>query len=490
MLIGGINLPQNSSLKINAALNVIKQCCTIIFPLITFPYIYRVLGSDGFGKYSFSMSVCTYFILLAGLGINTYAIREGSKIRDNKIKLSQLSNELLSINILSSIVSYLLLLFVLIFNEKVFNYRLYIIILSLSISFITLGTDWINSIFEDYFYITIRYIIIQIIALVLMFVFVRNSNDVYKYCLIVLFASYGGNLFNIFYVRKYVKIRPTLNINIKKHIKPLLILFAGALAVTIYVTADITMLGFYYDDSEVGKYSFASKIYSIIKQLINAIVIVAIPRLAYLHANKNSSKEYINKLFSAISCLTFPICAGLFCLSDTVLVIAGGSECLDASNSLKILSFSIVFALYASVISNCILVVNNMEKEFLISTIISAVINISLNLFVLPILGILGAAITTLISELVNLIAQYLYARKRVDIQVNLKNIFIYIMGSFVIVIICCVFSYAIESYYLRFILAFSISVCSYFLILVLFKDELCLSVIKFANKVFHKLIR
>ena len=94
---------RQKSLGVNALLNGIKQCCSIIFPLITFPYISRVLGSDGYGKYSFSSSVTSYFILLAALGIYTYAIREGAKIRDNQKSINQFCSQVFSINVCSSV---------------------------------------------------------------------------------------------------------------------------------------------------------------------------------------------------------------------------------------------------------------------------------------------------------------------------------------------------------------------------------------------------
>lgn len=140
------------SIKVNAILNVTKQLCKVVFPLITMPYVTRVLQASGYGKYNFSSSIVSYFILLAGLGISDYAIREGARIRDNKKKFQIFSEEVFTINILSTIASYMILFVFLLFSKKLLDYRLLIIVQSMSIILNTIGCDWINSVYEDYFY--------------------------------------------------------------------------------------------------------------------------------------------------------------------------------------------------------------------------------------------------------------------------------------------------------------------------------------------------
>ena len=237
---------KNNSLKFNAILNSIRQCCAIIFPLITFPYISRVLGSEGYGKYSYANSITQYFILAATLGVSTYATREGAKIRDDENRIKTFSNEIFTINCITTLISFSLLSLLIIFNSKINNYAGIILIQSLNMVFATVGADWVNNIYEDFLYITVRYIVIQCLALMCMFVFVRNSGDIYPYALITVLATAGGYIMNIFYIRKYVKLRVTKHPHILKHIKPMLMLFANSVAILIYVSADITMLGFFY----------------------------------------------------------------------------------------------------------------------------------------------------------------------------------------------------------------------------------------------------
>lgn len=157
------------SLRLNALLNSLRSILNILFPIITFPYVSHVLQVRGIGIYNFSNSIVSYFLLIAGLGINTYAVREGAKLRDNQIKISRFASEVFTINIYSTIISYLLLLLCLFIFSKLHNYLSCILIFSIQIFFTTIGTEWVYQIYEDYSYITLRSILFQILSIILLF---------------------------------------------------------------------------------------------------------------------------------------------------------------------------------------------------------------------------------------------------------------------------------------------------------------------------------
>lgn len=159
---------------LNAFLNGLRSVLNLIFPLITFPYISRVLSVNGIGIYNFSNTYIGYFILIAGLGIATYAVREGAKYRDNKEQIEEFSSEVFSINILATVIAYILLLLSLVIFKNLNNYVACILIFSIQILFTTLGTEWIYTIYEDYTYITIRSIIFKILSIILLFIFVKD----------------------------------------------------------------------------------------------------------------------------------------------------------------------------------------------------------------------------------------------------------------------------------------------------------------------------
>ena len=171
---------KNNSIIKNTFVYTIRILSSMLFPIITFPYISRVLSPDGVGKYNFSTSVISYFSLLAGLGISTYAIREGAKVRDNRQKLEKIAQELFTINIISAITSYVLFLVVSNIIPKFREDRSLLLILSLTLPLSMFGTEWFFSLYEDYFYITIRSVSFQFVSLILMLLFVKNQGDIGK----------------------------------------------------------------------------------------------------------------------------------------------------------------------------------------------------------------------------------------------------------------------------------------------------------------------
>lgn len=471
---------KQKSLGVNAILNGIKQCCSIIFPLITFPYISRVLGSVGYGKYSFSYSVTNYFILLAALGIYTYAIREGAKIREDKKKLNKFCSQVFSINVCSAVISLLLLSMMAIFLPKFSGYNAYIFIQSTAIIMTVIGTDWVNGIFEDYFYITVRYIAVQCVCLIAMFVFVREPGDVIPYCIISVLATNGGNLINVFYVRKYAKIRFTFDMDLKRHLMPLLILFVNSIAISIYVNSDITMLGFFESDTQVGVYSFASKIYNLLKQLINAVIVVSVPRISYIIKNRPEEyRKFLNRIFSGLNVVLLPIVIGMFFMSDSMILIAGGEQYISGDTSLKILSAATLFAIYASLFTNCVLIVNRQEKFCLKATIVSAIVNVGLNFILMPSLGMIGAAITTVIAELINCFMQIRFSLpffdwKKLELRTNVSCI----CGSIFIGIICVLCNCFINGYLMKMTCAILLSTLVYGITLIVLKNPCVLAII------------
>ena len=282
------------SLRKNAVLSAGQKLLSIVFPLITFPYISRVLRVEDIGKINFANSIVSYFVLLSSLGILNYATREGARIRDNKEKFNQFCKEIFTINILSTCVAYVALVVACLVSSKIRSYEILILIQSFSIIGGTIGINWIYTIEEDYLYITIRTLIVQVISVVLMLTMVKIESDYLIYVALSTFATVGANIFNFFHARKYVKIGLTTRLNLKKHLKPILIIFASTIAVTIYVDSDTTLLGFLNSEYCVGLYSRSSKIYTLIKQMVAAMVVVALPNLSNI-SESIQIEEYINK---------------------------------------------------------------------------------------------------------------------------------------------------------------------------------------------------
>lgn len=403
------------SIKWNTLIYSIKILTSTLFPLITFPYISRVLLPEEVGRYNFSSAVVSYFSVFAALGITTYAIKEGAKVRDNKNEIAVLSQELYSINIASTLATLFVFVLSIVVIPKFRDYVVLLLILSSGIPLTTIGTEWIFNVFEDYDYITLRSVIFQILSLILMFVFVKSPDDVEVYALITVVSSAGNNIFNYRRANRYFKHKFVITKRMKNHIIPIVILFASALASQIYVNLDTTLIGFLSSDYSVGIYSAAAKIYNVLRNVLMAAITVLTPRMAqcflrdegniaYMKLLNNSAVDYI--------ALVIPAGFGVLCIAKDAIYVISGEEYLQATSSLMILSIALIFSLLGSFIANEVLIISNQENKILCATIIGAMLNFCGNLVAIPRAGIIGAAITTVISEMVVFFLQLYYARE------------------------------------------------------------------------------
>ena len=462
------------SVKANAILNFLKTTILLIFPLITFPYISRILGVELLGRYNYSYSIVSYFILFAGLGISTYAVREGSKIRDNKQLFQEFATEIFSINFYSSLLSFVLLYLSMFFIKELCLYKFEIIILSFEVIIVFLNLDWLFSIFEDFFVITIRSIVINIISVILIFIFVKSRDDLLVYLSIVSFTKVITNVYNYYFSRKIIKLHISFRLRLKKHIKPILIIFSTSIAITIYMNSDITMLGLLTNDYYVGLYSMASKIYSIFKNLLVSILVVMIPRFSIL-SEKNDNAElckYFKKVFNILLTLLFPSILGMIFFSKEVIMFIGGVDYVNSVFTFQILLIAAIFSLFSYLYTQCIIIPMRMEKYFFIATIISACVNLLLNFLLIPIWQDKAAAFTTLISEIIVFLIMYFISQKKVKIKNNLKYILYIFFGSILVLSVCVLIKKFFNNDSLVFLLSVFSSICVYIFYLFFTKNK------------------
>lgn len=460
----------------NIIYNEIKVVSRIAFPLITFSYASRILHAENIGKVNFSSSFVNYFNLIASLGLSTYAIRECSRLNNEQEKFDETASQLFSINICTMLFSYLLLGFALLVSSSIRGYGLLILIYSINIFFSIIGTDWINAAKEDFKYISIRTLLFQILSLFLILTMVRGEEDYLKFACISVLGASGSNVINIFYRRRYCKIHFTFHMDLKKHMKPILLLFSLVLAQSVLNNLDITMIGFIINDQAVGYYSTAVKIYTIIEQLVSSISLVLLPQLTYQIYKKNYNKvnALLHKSLNFIVTLGMPCATGLFMLSKEILTLACGPEYSEAAQSLSILSLAMVVNLIGgSFWGNLILLPYGREAQFMVACLVSALINGIANYILIPVMGINGAALTTLFSMfIILLICRF---RKSTDIKIGYKltDFFPVFIGCIMIVAVCTVWKNLIANYIIRIIICIFQSCLIYVLILYLGKNEI-----------------
>lgn len=475
---------QQKSIGVNAGLNMMKTLWQVIFPLITFPYVSRTLHVENIGIYNFCQSIIAYFSLAAGLGISTYAVREGAKYRNDKEKISTFASEMFSINMDSTLISYLALVISVLFIPKFNQYATIIAILSVSILFTTIGCEWIFQIYEEYGYLTICSIAFQCLSLILLIAFVKDSDDLLKYATITTISSSGMNMINAALVKKYCKISIVFNKRIIKHLRPVLVLFATSVATTIYTNADITMLGIFAGNKSTGLYSVSAKIYNIIKQLLAALIIVSIPRLSsYLGQKKKDEFERMaNQILNALVTLVVPAVIGVASISKNVILLISGREYIDASISLTILSVALFFSIFSWFYTSCVLIPCRMENKVLIATVLAAVTNIGLNFVLIPYFQQNAAAATTVIAEVISLLVTWWYGKKHFRVIVLKKDVLSVVIGCIGVWAVCAFFENKISSVMIFTVVSIVGSIFCYFGVLLLMKNQsvkLIVSVLK-----------
>lgn len=453
----------------------------IIFPILTYPYVSRVLQAENIGKVNYAASIVSYFLLFAMLGITVYATREGAQIRDNKIEFTKFVSEVYSINLFTGAISMLLLFTTICIFHQFDNYKNIIVLLSLEIPLSVLGADWINSIFEDYTYITVRTIGFQLLALIFMFLLVREQQDYMQYAFCTLISGYGAGIVNIFYTKKFCKRNITYKLNLQKHFKPIILLFATNLASLIYSNSDITMLGIITTDYNVGIYSTASKVYNIFKQLLFSIVVVCLPRFSNMLAS-NDKKQYVNyakKIYQLVFMLAVPLVGGIFCLSDAIIDVIAGEGYYDSVITLRILCFAIFFAILGYFNMQLVLLPAKRDKIILHSTLIAAIVNVIANLFLIPTLLENGAAFTTVCAELIVFILTRHKIKDIILLKIEKKIFLQTIVSATIMYVIIEIMTIIIVNSILRLAVCFVVGIITYFFSMILLKNELAIDSLK-----------
>lgn len=482
---------RKKSLGVNALLNGLRSALNLIFPLITFPYVSRVLSVDGMGIYNFSNTYVNYFVLIAGLGVSTYAVREGAKYRDNEELISEFASQVFTINMISTLVAYVLLIGSLLIFSNLRNYVTCILVFSLQLFFTTIGTEWLYTIYEEYEYITIRSIAFKIISIILLFLLVHSPNDYLWYAAITVFAGVGANILNYIHAKSFCNIKLVKDTNWKYHLKPILIIFASAVAVTLYVSSDTTILGLLKNDYAVGIYGVAVKIYTIVSGLISGLLVVTIPRLAML-IGKRRVREYnrvLQEVINSLSILGLPAAVGLVMLSKEVILIIAGKKYLDGILSLQIITWALIFSNYSTIFNQCVLIPLKRESKALRNTVITGLINVGLNFIFIPIWSYDGTALSTVIAEFMVMFLNGWSARDYVGPILKSKRTFKSIIDSIIgcvgIGIVCVLLKIGVSSLVLRTVSSVILSIAMYGAILIFLKNEIAM---EYLNKIIERL--
>lgn len=420
----------------NYLYNSIYQLLAIIIPIITIPYVSRVLGAEGMGIYGYTSSVAQFFYVLGMFGINSYGSREIAYIRNNKEDLTRRFWNIWFLQLATGAIGLIIYLIIIIYFN-VLNYKiafLFQVPLLLNAIF---DISWFFIAIEDFKKTVTRNIVIKIIGLILIFMFVKNSNDVYKYIFINSSVIFIGSLTLWPFLKGYVTKIKLKNINLSSYIKGAFLMLIPQLAIQIYTSLDRTVIGNLSDVSQVGYYDQSQKIARIALAVVTSLSVVLMPRIANMHARNEKEKveEYIIKSVNFTLASSIFIMAVIIGTSKNFVPWFFGKEFTIIVPYMMLTSFIVLFIALGGVFANQYTLPTNKNKEYIIPLLLASIINVSLNFILVPKYKALGGVISIVITELVVCLLRIILVRKYLNIKKIFKNTYVYFLSGFAVAI-------------------------------------------------------
>lgn len=399
------------SVKKNYLYNLLYQMTSVLLPVLTIPYVSRVLSADGIGINTVTYANTQYFILLGSLGISIYATKKIATIREKKDKLKKTFWEIFSIQFTGCILAYMVFALTLGQSHK---YGIFYMLQGFYILAAAVDISWYFLGIENFKNASLRSFFAKIISVILIFIFVKTRDDLWKYILINAGTMFVGQLIMWFYVGKdMLKVKEIGKLKIAMHIMPILALFVPQIATQVYTVLDKTMIDLFKGAVEAGYYDQSQKIVRILLSVVTSLGIVMLPRIANLFSKDdlNEVKKSLRKAFVVISFLSIPITFGLIGISDKFVPILFGNEFLSVIPLTKISPVLVIIIGLGNVFGTQYLLAIGKNKEYTASVCIGALVNFCFNLLLIPRFAAMGAVIATVSAELSIALIQFWFAR-------------------------------------------------------------------------------
>ncbi len=476
------------SVKTNYILNLINTGTQIIFPLLTFPYASRIMEPDGIGTTNFFSSIISYITIFTCLGIPTYAVREVARHRSNPFNTNKITVEIILLHLLLTLIGYLAVGLLCISITDIKNNIPLFLILSSSILFTTLGCEWFYLGVEDFTYVTIRGIIVKLLSIVFLFIFVKTKDDILLYGIYTVFVTVGGNIFNFLRLKKHVNLKGIniKTINIKRHIKPTLSVFAFTVINSFFLLLNPLILGFSRNTTEVGYFTTSTKLLDILLKFSYCLGVVMMPRIANLIA-ENKIDEFRKlslKAYNYTLATNIPLGICLFMLSPYLTKILAGELFTPSIESTQIISPIILLVGICNVIGYQILYPIGKLKIVIFSIGVGILIDIILNLLLISTMGYIGTSIAFLCAEISSTFTMIFLGKKILPFNLRNPNSLTYIYAGIIMIVIMFVIQDIVQTNdILMLILMGGIGILCYTCILILRKDEFVISILNWIKR-------
>lgn len=479
------------SLFKNSIYKALLSFANIVIPIIIGPYITKLLNVELYGAYNKVYAEFQVFLIFATFGIYTFGVREISKIRDNKEKLSELFSNLFLLGIITNTITGIVYVIYSIISSNGVTQHIYLVFVIQIVANI-FYVEFLNEALENYRFITIKTLIVKILYLVLLLTCVKKPDDIIIYSIIISGIVFLNNIISYIYVRKHIPFS-FKNMHFAKYVKPLFLVLIITNVEILYSQLDRIMLGKFVNDVSVTMYYIPYYLISTLASIPYAIINVSIPRLSYMVEVKGK-QDYEMALNTAITSVLFiilPMCAGVAILAKEVVFIYAGDKYSNIFGILILACITRIIISMESIMTNLVLYANNKEKKLVQFSFIFGLFNLTMNsiLVMLNKLSPFSAMLTTGIAELLLVTTQYIYIKYKMRININLftKQNVLYAFLSLLFIPISLIIHFINFGYYTNIILIIIICVLMYSGVLLLIKDS---TIVMILNKFFGKFIK
>ncbi len=406
----------SKSIKANAFFKTLMSVVNIVFPLLTAPYVARVLSMDGYTEYNKAASMITWFTPFAVFGVYTYGMRTISQIKKDREAVSRLFSQLFSFNVFTSALVSVVYLILILTLPSFQNYKGMYAVFTAQLLFVCFATDWANEAFESYGFILLKTFFCRLLYVIAVFFFVRNADDVFVYVSLSSLSLMLNNALTFLYAKSKIKFS---RFTFKEEIalaKPLFIVFLLVNSSMLYTIFDRFVLAWFGDKLLLTYYNVSQTIILAVVNVTSSILLVSIPRLSYLWANDKKDEYYslLNKSSDIFMAFHTPCCIGLACISSEIIFYYSGMKYISASLTFLLFSLRYYISAFDMILAKQVLLATGNEKVLAKMYYIGGIYNVIAKI-VLVLIGKLTpelCIITTAAADLIVIAMEVICIRK------------------------------------------------------------------------------
>ena len=473
----------------NYLYNLMYQILTMLLPIITIPYISRILGAEGLGKYSLTNAYAQYFVLFGMIGLGMYCSREVAYVRDDKIKLSKTFWELNFLRFITMGISVFIYILFCIYIVNTEN-EIISIIQGLVLLSSLFDISWLFIGIENFKKVSIRNSVVKLLGVCLVFIFVKNESQVWLYALILGGTQCIGQIVMWFDLPKEIKFFTPNKSALIRHLSFSIKLFIPQIAINIYTMLDKVMLGNLVNEVEVGMYDNAQKIIRVALTIVTSLATVTAPKIANLYKNKQMDElsQNIYRSFSFVSFLVFPMVFGLIGCCKTFISWFYGPGFDGIDQMFYFGAWLMVPVSWASILGVQVLISIKQEKKYTIAVTSGAIINLIFNIILIKKLGGVGTTISSVIAEFIGIFIIVYFIKDIVNIKPLFKSIPKYFIAAFLMFLVVFNVGKLVNSTIIGTIIQVISGIISYMSIMFIIKDENLFYILNFIkNKIKSK---